>query len=243
MSQQFIASCTTGWKPEQIWAGQFNRLPYKQSETVVTYNSFDLLEAIKIIGAQSYLSVVEISGHASHKDGITVGQVEADMLSPQRQTPNGGTSWDLYYINETNAKWFGQQLNASFKPGSKPTLIILDSCCLGCYTKSDSGGKPVSTAQIIANETGVPVLSPGGYAAGSFLHGGTADSQPTYHGLTRYQNWDELIAAAKKAGENSQHVKDLIAMKDSGYDSKAGYWYLTLPDGMSKFGPIPLSPQ
>ena len=148
---------------------------------------------------------------------------------------------------------FARRLNKAFSVTGKPKLIVLEACVLGCFTKEDAGGGAVSVVQQLANLTGVPILSPGGYPSGSLLNDSEQMSE-THDGMTRYQWWDYQIQLARSREEEEvaaegteaqdrweKWIVRLEEFKNSGYNSTYAAWFLTLPSGQSTFGDIPLA--
>ena len=70
------------------------------------------------------------------------------------------------YISSANAETL---INALKQANARPDLIVLMSCNLGNYTETGDLGLGTSLVQAVANAMDCPVISPGGYAAGSFL--------------------------------------------------------------------------
>jgi RHS repeat-associated protein len=58
-------------------------------------------------------------------------------------------------VDKDNAKKFAKDLK---KAAPTAQLIVLSGCCLGCW-----GYAPESIVRFVADETGVPVMSPGGF--------------------------------------------------------------------------------
>jgi hypothetical protein len=134
-----------------------------------------------------------------------------------------------WYVDETNAAVFGKKL---INAARKLRLIILSSCNLGCFAHNLD-----SVVQIVADTTGVPVMSAQGYVPGS-LRTGSASVLEEEDGLT-YQG--HLLKPYKVAvAELRAHPNDakviaewsrwwLLLERSKGHDSKAGACCITYP--------------
>jgi len=158
------------WKPPPVWSG---KSPKDYDGTYISGKNFDaIMKDLESIGGSKCISVLEFSGHAQLSDGITIGDLRYDETEAKY---GKGNFWQTY-IDESSAKKFAEHLARVFEKNCcKPKLLILESCVLGNYTKSDiqnRAGETIaakSTVQIIANTLEIPVLSPGGYSSGSFF--------------------------------------------------------------------------
>ena len=124
-------------------------------------------------------------------------------------------------VDNTNVSEFIAVLKRAFP--QRKGLLILTSCCLGCYTYLDDYGKGTSLVQKIATETGLTVLSPGGWAGnGSFLNRSGPSDDPDTTRLI-YEHDDRL----QERGE-SLHTRN-PALIGRSYDSRNNTWYVTTP--------------
>ena len=173
-------------------------------------------------GVLNSVSVLQIVGHRTLRtQKISFGKI------PVGKDAAGNVILAEQYIDPENASAFAEMLDA-YTNWTSNAVIVLDSCLLGCYTKDARN----SVAQIIANVTGRPVLSPGGYSSGSLLNDTSrvvAWANPTTK-LTVYETLDKEAAEAAKKDPYSGAPENILATKAIMYDSQNDVWYLTFPD-------------
>jgi RHS repeat-associated protein len=174
-------------------------------------------------GVLNSVSVLQIIGHRT----LRPQKISFGSIATGRKDANGNEIMAEQYIDPANAAAFAEMLDA-YSNWTSNAVIVLDSCLLGCYTKDAKN----SVAQIIANVTGRPVLSPGGYSSGSLLNHTSkvvAWANPTTK-LSVYETLDNQAAEAAKKDPYSDAPEDILAVKAIMYDSQNDVWYLTFPD-------------
>jgi hypothetical protein len=197
---------------------------YRRGTQLPCFSLKQALQNIKAMGRP--VAALEFCGHAQGMEGITVGE----------ELGNG-------YFSPKNVAEFAQALatNVSF---TNPAVIILASCNLGNFTKKDSiEGRPygISIPQTVANMTGLPVLSPGGYSHSLLTTSGLVTKMYPKDNTTFYQNYPGGNGAladgrAARVGFGPSEIKNLKAhYEDFAYESADDVWYVTFPDawGMS----------
>jgi RHS repeat-associated protein len=153
---------------------------------------------------------LEIQGHTDRTQlgTITIGSLPKGAVQDGVQ----------HYVSPERAAVFGRVLREDVFQGKKG-LIILTACVLGNFTKTDKPGDPRSLAQLVANETGCVVLSPGGFSEGSFA---------------RFFCSPEGSSALPKTHSKYFDGRTLHAMfrdlTDTAHESDDDVWYLTTPD-------------
>jgi RHS repeat-associated protein len=162
-----------------------------------------------ISGAATY-AVLEFAGHAN------------SMNTPQNIIYGDQAT----QLNPSNVAAFIATLKAYFKFTS-PSLIILDSCLLGCYTKEDDLGTGTSVVQQVANALGCEVISAGGYMLGSIINGGVRVSATHDYPVPRGGLKNETLYQYIESTSASTDAADRAEAKC--YNSQAVF-YITYPD-------------
>ena len=205
---------------------------YGDGDSVVSYNLPSLVNDIKEIGKKHTIAVIGITAHWDGPDGeMSIGS------KSRRQTPLGKKPYNeltadekdevlKYSVGLENVDEFARKIKKAFEGQSKPGLIVLHSCCLGCRTKADGDTAVKSFIQKFANETGIPVLAPVGYGGGLLPH-------ETRNADWNYRSTRFFREGAFLGGGLGTHPK--IDNPDY-HDSEEGVWSLTLPDDQTDFG-------
>jgi RHS repeat-associated protein len=184
------------------------------------------------------IGVLEIEGHANHAEGIRVGVLEKDVKTDRKDA-----TWEdkCVYVTFENVERVGQAL---VKAGivNEKTLIVLESCGAGCFTKMDAGNDKnwKSMVQLLANATGCEVLSPAGDFSEGFQAG--VEMQPRVEELREIRDengnfvrTESYLESLRKTQPNiannalRDRIKYLLDNKLI-HPAKQGHFYLTMPD-------------
>lgn len=153
--------------------------------------------AVAASGANAQIVVLEIIGHAEGKHGVMIGKD---------------------YVDLTNAADFAAKL-AKLKLAPN-AVIILSSCCLGCYTKGLT-----SVTGIVASKTGRTVFSPGGFQTGTFARYFTEDGfQRPGHAQSATKPGIDMTSLEGFTLYAKRQQSD-PAIRKRAYQSRDDWWY------------------
>jgi hypothetical protein len=153
-------------------------------DAVIISNEADLADFLKKQVGKHDVRVIEISSHAFVITGATV----LDK-----------------HIDASNC----DALAAAFKfKGSEVRLIILSGCVVGNFTKGDVDNDKeygaVSVPQALADATGIPVVSAGGFVNGSLIEGEQTVADKAGVPNKGMQTLHEIDPDLKKQGKADQ---------------------------------------
>ena len=210
LSEEFARE-HSGNMPGDVWNG---KAPYRPSSEVLVSHLSNLGDLVSNGPITQRVAVLELGGHASHTESIHFGDKGSGT------TAFLDTPLYEYVLDRSTLAEFVKRFKAIFPQDKKPALIVLLSCNLGNFTRMDNEKTGTSLVQALANETGVPVLSPGGFVEGqSFFSGPPPTVTKNYLGKSFIANFGDNTVP----GMENQKVNRLA------YESQNHKWYLTTP--------------